>query len=104
MPESCCKNQEYHVTEYHDGYSDCHIICKISNEVCNEENCNHKELQLDGFTKEEMIEKMAKALCKYEQDCTDCQCRVNTNACRLILSDEGYIARSQSIYERVRYL
>lgn len=62
VPESCCKNKEYHMAEYHDGYSDCHIICKISNEVCNEENCNHKELQLDGFTKEEMIEKMANAM------------------------------------------
>ena len=64
IPNFYCKNQEVHITEYHDGYSDCHILCKIDNEVCDEEHCNHKQLQLEGFTKEEMIEKMAIAILK----------------------------------------
>ena len=60
-----CKNQEVHTTEYHDGYIDYDILCKINNKVCDEEHCNHKQLQLDGFTKEEMIEKMCQALEKF---------------------------------------
>lgn len=62
--KSYCKNQEVHITEYHDGYTDCHIICKINNEICNEEHCNHPKLPIEGFTKEEMIEKMAKVILK----------------------------------------
>ena len=62
IPKFYCKNQEVHITEYHDGYSDCHILCKINNEACDEEHCNHKQLQLEGFTKEEMIDKMARAI------------------------------------------
>lgn len=76
VSESCCKNQEYHMTEYHDGYSDCHIICKINNEVCDEEHCKHKQLELDGFTKEEMIDKMARAM--------------NKERCRSILKEDIY--------------
>ena len=57
-----CKNQEVHVTEYHDGYTDCNILCKINNEACDEEHCKHKQLELDGFTKKEALEKMAKAM------------------------------------------
>lgn len=67
IPKPCCKNQECHITEYHDGYTDCDILCKINNEVCNEENCNHKELQLEGYTKEEMIEKIAKAMFEWQR-------------------------------------
>lgn len=60
-----CKNKEYHMIEYHDGYTDCKVLCKTNNEVCDEEHCNHKQSRLDGFTKEEMIEKMCQALEKF---------------------------------------
>lgn len=51
---------------------------------------------LAGITRAEAIERMAKGLCSWEQDCIICECGVNTNACRLILSDEGYIARAEA--------
>lgn len=51
----CCKNQEVHTTEYHDGVVDHDFICKLNKKVCNIEDC--KNVKLDGFTKEEMIEK-----------------------------------------------
>lgn len=59
-----CKNKEYHMIEYHDGYVDCKELCKINNEACDEEYCNHKQFPLEGFSKEEMIDKMAKAFCE----------------------------------------
>lgn len=61
IPKFCCKNQEVHTTEYHDGVVDYVFICKLNKKVCNIKDC--KNVKLDGFTKEEMIEKIAKALC-----------------------------------------
>lgn len=63
-----CKNQEVHTTEYHDGYIDYDFICKINNKVCDEEHCNHKQLQLEGHTKEKMIEKIEDAIQYYVED------------------------------------
>lgn len=63
IPKFCCKNQEVHTTEYHDGVIDYDFICKLNKKVCNIKDCKH--VKLDGFTKEEMIEKMCQALEKF---------------------------------------
>lgn len=60
IPKFCCKNQEVHTTEYHNGVVDYVFICKLNKKVCNIKDC--KNVKLDGFTKEEMIDKMAKAM------------------------------------------
>lgn len=60
IPKFCCKNQEVHTTEYHNGVVDYVFICKLNKKVCNIKDC--KNVKLDGFTKEEMIDKMANAM------------------------------------------
>lgn len=60
IPKFCCKNQEVHTTEYHDGVVDYVFICKLNKKVCNIKDC--KNVKLDGHTKEEMVDKMARAI------------------------------------------
>lgn len=55
--------------------------------------------EVQSMTRAEAVEIMAKILCQWDteiNDCTECCNENNKNACRCILTDEGYIARAEA--------
>lgn len=54
---------------------------------------------LYGISRADALERMAKILCQWDtetNDCTECCNEKNKNACRCLLTDEGYIARAEA--------
>ncbi len=70
---------------------------KIDPKQC--ETCT-REKHLIGETPDGVKNTIAKVLCEQDSDegaCRDCACQGNKNACDLLLSGEGYIARAEAV-------
>ena len=65
----------------------------ITKDTC--KNC--KEGRYQGLTREQAIEKMAKALCRtYREDCETCRFNGNEKGCKRYLEFRNYIAMAEA--------
>ena len=65
----------------------------ITKDAC--KNCNHAEY--NGLTREQAIEKIAKAICRtYGEDCETCRFNGNEKGCKRYLEFQNYIAMAEA--------
>lgn len=64
-----------------------------------------REKYLTGISRQEAIEKMAKAMCQRDEsgvgDCANCGCRNNKTACKFFLSDEGFFEMAEAALDEL---
>lgn len=71
---------------------------KITNNQC--KNCNKAEYV--GITREQAIEKMAKALCRTDgEDCETCGFNGNEKGCKQYLEIGNYITQAEAVLEDI---
>lgn len=70
----------------------------ITKDAC--KNC--KEGRYQGLTREQAIEKIAKALCRTDgADCTICSFNSNKKGCKKYLETERYITQAKAVLEDI---